>query len=49
MKAEIYKNGPIACGVNAPYILNYPGGIINAPSASKAIDHIIIIVGWGYD
>jgi cathepsin X len=49
MKAEIYKNGPIACGINAVYVLDYKGGVIDAPNASKEIDHIISIVGWGYD
>jgi len=49
MKAEIHKNGPIACGVNAVYILNYPGGVLDVPNASKGVDHIISIVGWGYD
>lgn len=27
MKAEIYKRGPIAIGINAEPILNYAGGI----------------------
>jgi len=49
MKAEIYKRGPIACGVNCGPIMNYPGGVVNAPNASKDVDHIISIVGWGYD
>jgi cathepsin X len=49
MKAEIYKRGPIAAGVNAVAILDYHGGIINDPSASKEVDHIVSITGWGYD
>jgi cathepsin X len=49
MMSEIYKNGPIACGINANKILEYTGGIMNVPHELKLIDHIISIVGWGYD
>ena len=46
---EIYKNGPVACGINANKILEYSGGIMDVPRDLKIIDHIISIVGWGYD
>ena len=46
---EIYNHGPIACGINAKKIIDYKGGIIDLPKASKLIDHIVSIVGWGYD
>lgn len=46
---EIYKNGPVACGINANKILEYSGGIMDVPHDLKIIDHIISIVGWGYD
>ena len=49
MMNEIYKHGPIACGVAAPAIEDYQGGIVDLPTFSKNIDHIISIVGWGYD
>ena len=49
MKAEIYKNGPIACGINAEQIVEYTGGVLDEPHALKMINHIISIVGWGYD
>lgn len=49
MKKEILNNGPIACGVNAVAILKYNGGILDLPDASHSIDHVISIVGWGYD
>ena len=49
MKAEILENGPIACGINAAEIDNYHGGILDVPKAKKMINHIISIVGWGYD
>jgi cathepsin X len=46
---EIYERGPIACGINADAILDYKGGILDLPNESKEVDHIISIVGWGYD
>jgi cathepsin X len=49
MMAEIYKRGPIACGIDAAEILNYPGGIFDNPNAGQDIDHIISVTGWGYD
>lgn len=49
MKKEIFSNGPIACGVNATAILNYDGSVLDMPDKSKEIDHVISIVGWGYD
>jgi len=49
MMNEIYINGPIACGINANKILEYTGGIMDVPHDLKIIDHIISIVGWGYD
>ena len=49
MKMEIYKNGPIACGLNAAEIDDYEGGVLDVPKKLKTINHIIAIVGWGYD
>ena len=49
VKREIYARGPVACGVNANEIRDYTGGIVDLPNASREIDHIISIVGWGYD
>ena len=49
MKSEILKNGPIACGINAIEIEEYQGGVLDIPQARKMIDHIISVVGWGYD
>lgn len=49
MMTEIYKNGPIACGINAAEIDDYQGGVLNLPKKIKTINHIISIVGWGYD
>ena len=49
MMTEIHKNGPIACGINAEEILDYNGGVHDLPNKPKMINHIISIVGWGYD
>lgn len=49
MMKEIYARGPIACGVNAMPLDEYPGGILDQPSASKGINHIISVTGWGVD
>jgi len=49
MMSEIYNRGPIACGVNAAAILDYHGGVFDDSSAGPDVDHIISIVGWGYD
>jgi len=49
MKSEIYKNGPIACGINAEEIVDYTGGVLDVPHKLKMINHIISVVGWGYD
>jgi len=47
MQQEIYKNGPIACGIDAAPILNYTSGI--ATDAGDMVDHVISVVGWGND
>ena len=49
MMDEIYTNGPIACGINAEDIVEYVGGVHDAPHKPKMINHIISVVGWGYD
>ncbi len=49
MMNEIYKNGPIACGINAEPILEYTGGIFDSPSESSEINHVISIIGWGFE
>ena len=46
MMAEIFKNGPIACGINAEGIVDYAGGVLDVPRTLKMINHIISIVGY---
>ncbi|CAK9058082.1 unnamed protein product [Durusdinium trenchii] len=55
MMKEIFNRGPIACNVDANYILNYTTGIVTAKSGaqggvlSSQTDHTISVVGWGTD
>lgn len=47
IRAEVYKNGPVACGVDAKPLLFYTGGIIHKKGTD--IDHVVSIVGWGLE
>eukprot|EP00924_Labyrinthula_sp_SR-Ha-C_P011368 maker-scaffold_36-snap-gene-2.9-mRNA-1 protein AED:0.04 eAED:0.04 QI:25/1/0.5/1/0/0/2/0/347 len=49
LKKEIFSRGPIACGINADSLDNYEGGVLDVPEVDREINHIISIVGWGYD
>jgi len=51
MKAEIYKNGPISCGMDVTdaFENDYKGGIYSEKKMFPMINHEIAIVGWGYD
>jgi len=50
MKAEIYKNGPIACGMDVTEKFDaYMGGIYSERKSFPLINHDISIIGFGKD
>ena len=50
MKAEIYANGPISCGIHVTdnFEWTYSGGIYSEKTI-PIINHEISVVGYGYD
>mmetsp|Transcript_31665 Transcript_31665/g.36576 ORF Transcript_31665/g.36576 Transcript_31665/m.36576 type:complete len:352 (+) Transcript_31665:82-1137(+) len=50
IKAEIFARGPVAAGIDAEPIVDYKGGIIGDHQLrDKMVNHIVSIVGWGFD
>ena len=50
MKKEIWKRGPIGCGVDATDEFDkYTGGIFSQKIKHPQINHEISVVGWGKD
>jgi cathepsin X len=51
MMQEIYKRGPISCGIalTNEFKLNYTGGIFEDKSGHLEADHFISIAGWGVE
>ena len=50
MKAEIYKRGPIGCGIHVTdRFVDYQGGVYEEKSSSTWANHELAIVGWGVD
>ena len=50
MKAEIYQNGPISCGMHATdNFKKYKGGIFSEHEENPILNHEVEVVGWGHD
>jgi len=47
--SEIYVRGPVSAVIYADPILDYRGGIFSDKNAGKFTDHVVSIIGWGYD
>jgi len=46
MMTEIMTHGPISCGIDADYLVDYAGNSI-IMDEGEMIDHVISVVGWG--
>ena len=51
MKAEIYKYGPIECGIESTekFDTTYTGGIYEELIENPEINHSISVIGWGVE
>jgi cathepsin X len=51
MMTEIYRNGPISCGIQVTdnFAMNYKGGIYKEFLPSIDLNHEVSVVGWGKD
>ena len=46
---EVHQRGPVTCGIDSSYILNYSGGVFQTNATEYKIDHAVSIVGWGVE
>jgi hypothetical protein len=44
---QLFDHGPIAVGINGEHLQFYDGGIFNPTECSSAINHAVLIVGYG--
>ncbi|KAF4676842.1 hypothetical protein FOL47_004776 [Perkinsus chesapeaki] len=50
IKREIWKRGPVGCGVDATQQMDdYEGGVFYQDKADAEINHEVSLVGWGLD
>lgn len=50
MKAEIFKHGPISCGLAVTEAFEkYKGGVYSEYDRDTGINHIISVIGWGVE
>jgi len=49
MQSEIFNRGPITCGIDGAAIVEYTTGIITDSDPFGYVDHVISVVGWGFD
>jgi len=49
MMKEIYKRGPITCGISCPdgFTYDYREGVFEDKTNNRDVDHDIEVVGWG--
>jgi len=44
---EVYRNGPVACSIDAEPIITYAGGVVRRGREPPQTNHVVSIIGWG--
>lgn len=44
---EVYRNGPVACSLDAEPLVDYTGGILRHGRENARTNHVVSIIGWG--